>query len=99
MKVHEFEEEVKKSEYKMYTDKYSSLLTQSENHDDIDYQKAILREEDPADEKGRRKIENAKKKIAFYNAITYSKKVIAIVSLPLIFIIFYLIEIIISKIF
>lgn len=99
MKVCEFVEKVKSEEYKKLTDKYSSLLTQSENHDDVDYQKAILREEDPADEKGRRKIENAKKKIAFYNAITYTKKVIAIVSLPLIFVIFYVIEIIISKLF
>lgn len=74
--------------YNDFTNRYASLLTQSDNHEDIDYHRAVIREEkDKVD-----KCELAKGEIKKYERIELFKRSIVVISLPLLFIIITLVE-------
>lgn len=97
--VYNYGELIKKEEYDKFSKRYSTLLTQSENHDDIDYRRAILREEDNDSVMGKIKINIAEKKILNHNIFNYTKRIIAMISLPVMFILFYFLERILSVMF
>jgi SMODS and SLOG-associating 2TM effector domain family 5 len=75
-------------DYKKFSNRYASLLTQIDNHDDIDYWKAVKREE----EENQAKVLIADKKIQNYTFWKYCKRVLALFSVPLLLIILLIIE-------
>ncbi len=75
-------------DYEKFSKRYASLLTQSDNHDDIDYWRAIKREE----ENNIEKVEMANNKIKIFNRWKYFKRTIALLSVPLLLILLFIIE-------
>jgi hypothetical protein len=75
-------------DYKKFSNRYASLLTQIDNHDDIDYWRAVKREEDENEVK----VLIANKKIRQYKFWKYFKRVIALFSVPLLLIILLFIQ-------
>jgi hypothetical protein len=75
-----------------FSKRYSSLLTQSENHEDIDYCRAVKREEDDIE-----KIKTAESKIKKYNFWKYFKRFVAFLSVPLLILMLFIFEYIITE--
>lgn len=75
-------------DYEKFSKRYASLLTQWDNHDDIDYWRAIKREE----ENNIEKVEMANNKIKIFNRWKYFKRTIALLSVPLLLILLFIIE-------
>lgn len=84
------EEELKKvyKDYKEFSNRYASLLTQSDNHDDIDYWRAVKREEEENKYKGKLADENIK----IYKRWKYLKRTLAFLSVPLLLVMIFFIE-------
>lgn len=83
-----------KSEYDKFAKRYASLLTQSDNHDFIDYWRAIVQEQN--EKTSTAKILKAEKHIRFFEFWDVVKKLIASLSIVLIFALFYLLEFVFS---
>ena len=87
-KDNESELEIVDEDYRKFSSRYASLLTQSDNHDDIDYWRAVKREEEGNIEK----VKVADEKIKVFKRWKYIKRVIAFLSVPLLLVILFLIE-------
>ncbi|WP_226668739.1 SLATT domain-containing protein [Metabacillus litoralis] len=84
----ESELEIVNEDYKKFSNRYASLLTQSDNHDDIDYWRAVKREE----EENTEKVKIADEKIKVFKRWKYLKRVVAFLSVPLLLVLIFLIE-------
>lgn len=89
----ESEMELVKKNYKEFSNRYASLLTQSDNHDDIDYWKAVRREE----EENVLKVKIADGKIKIHHRWKLIKRVVALFSVPLLILILLIIEYLINS--
>lgn len=89
------EEEVLKvkDDYGRFSKRYASLLTQSDNHDDIDYWRAVKREE----EDNFAKVDIANEKISSYVKWKYTKRTIAFLSVPLLLTMLFVLEYLLIK--
>lgn len=79
-------------DYISYAKRYASMLTQSENHDDIDYWRAVKREDNDED-----KIKIAKKKISVYRMWKYFKRTLALCSVPLLITLIFIMEFVLNR--
>lgn len=75
-------------DYIEYANRYASLLAQSENHEDVDYWKAVIYEDSDIKEK-EAKVLLAKKDVNKANLIDMCKKVIVLLSVPLVILLLY----------
>lgn len=80
--------EINNKYYNDFTNRYASLLIQSDNHEDIDYHRAIIREE--KDKKD--KCILAEIEVKKYKRVEFFKRSIVMFSLPLLFILITIIE-------
>ncbi|PGT88758.1 SLATT domain-containing protein [Bacillus sp. AFS040349] len=86
--------EIVNEDYRKFSNRYASLLTQSDNHDDIDYWRAVKREE----EENALKVKMADEKIKVYKRWKYLKRTVAFLSVPLLLTILFLMEFLLSSI-
>lgn len=89
--IEHFDIEKYHAAYTSFSDEYSSLLTQSDNHDDIDYHRAVLREDKDNEYKRILAIQEEKK----HQRIEWFKKGAIILSLPLILVLIKVIEVLV----
>lgn len=82
MKLNKTAFERDKEKHDEFGDRYSALLAQSENHDDIDYHKVIIRESiDSTDlENSKQKIKKAELYIKKYNSNNNIRRRVALFS-------------------
>jgi hypothetical protein len=93
-KDNEEEFEIVNEDYRKFSNRYASLLTQSDNHDDIDYWRAVKREE----EENALKVKIADEKIKVYKRWKYLKRAVAFLSVPLLLALLFLMEFLLNLI-